>query len=128
MLDECFVFITGRMACDPELKYLGSGIALANFAVAVNDLKKKDDDSVKVSFFDCTAWAKTAEILCEHAHKGDGVVLRGSLRQEKWQAKDGVNRSRVVINVNSVVVVPRSKKAAEGAEPTKSMAPGDVPF
>lgn len=131
MMDDTFVFMCGRLAADPELKYTGNGLALANFGVAVNEPKKKDSDAPeKCGFYDCTAWGKAAELLCERGHKGDTIILRGTLRQEKWTTKDGQARSRIVVTAHNIETIPKRDRgqAGAGASAKRTEPDGDVPF
>jgi single-strand DNA-binding protein len=113
MYDDTFVLIIGRLARDPELQYLQNGTALCKFAMAVNDRPKKDapkDAEKKVHFFECVAWSALAEAIAEHVHKGDGMVARGNLQQEKWTSRDGNRRERVTIVVRETTFMPQRPK------------------
>ena len=52
------VILMGRLTRDPELRYTGSGTAVANFSLAV---ESGYGDSKKTDFINCVAWSKTAE-------------------------------------------------------------------
>ena len=90
--------IVGRLTDSPEVKFTNTGIAVANFSVAVNR-KKGEEESV--SFFDCTAWGTLAKGV-ESLKKGDRVILSGYLNQDRFQNKEGKQVSKVVIVVDAV--------------------------
>ena len=95
-MDLNSVNLIGRVVRDIELKTTNGGTNIANFSLAVGCRNES------VSFFDCVAFAKTAEILSKYANKGKQVAISGSLQQRSYQAKDGTNRRVVEIIVNNV--------------------------
>ena len=95
------VTIVGRLTRDPELKTVGDNVPLCNFSIA-NNPGKEDKD---VSYFDVTAWNKTAEAVSKFMTKGSQIVVQGTLKQDRFQDKEGNNRSKVSINANNVQFV-----------------------
>jgi single-strand DNA-binding protein len=95
------VIVMGNLTRDPELKYLSSGTALAKLSVAVNRTWKSAQGEKKeeVSFIDCTAWGRRAEVIAEYFAKGDPILLEGYLKQENWEAADGQKRSKLGVQV-----------------------------
>lgn len=104
------VSIVGTVTRDPEIKDVAS-TKLATFSLAVN--RKVKGEKV-ASFFDCKAWGKTAETIVEYVKKGKPIYVQGELIQERWE-KDGENRSKIVVNVNSFQFLPGGEK--EDAKP-----------
>jgi single-strand DNA-binding protein len=97
------VTIIGNVTRDPELRYLSSGTAVANFGVAYNRKFTRSGEQVEeVSFFDVTCWKDLADNVAESLSKGDRVVVFGELKQESWETKDGGKRSKVTINAEDV--------------------------
>ena len=94
--------ITGNLTRDPELRVTSTGSNVCSFSVAVNRTYKdaSGDQKEDVSFIDCSAWGKLAEIINQYARKGTGVLVSGRLDQHSWDdAKTGTKRSRVEIVV-----------------------------
>ena len=92
------VILVGNLTRDPELRATGGGKQVCSFSVAVNRGHSRDDAG-SVSYFDCTAWERTAEVISQYAHKGSGVLVSGRLEQRSWEDKEGQKRSRVEIVV-----------------------------
>ena len=92
--------ITGNITRDPELRTTPSGSQVCSFSVAVNRNYKDSSGESKedVSFIDCSAWGKAAEIISQYAKKGTGILVSGRLDQRSWE-KDGQKHSRVEIVV-----------------------------
>lgn len=84
----------GNLGRDPEMKYLPSGEAVANLAVACTE-KYKDKTGqmvehtewVRVSFF-----GRLGEVCGEYLKKGSQVYIEGSLKTRKYTDKDGVEK------------------------------------
>ena len=89
------VIIVGNLGRDPETRYMPSGDALTNIAVATTD-KWKDKASGeqkeatewhRISFF-----GKLAEIAGQYLKKGSQVYVEGKLRTRKYTDKDGIEK------------------------------------
>ena len=99
MINE--VYLMGRLTRDPEpfqtKKYVGCRIGLAGY------VPSKNTDSV--CFVDLTAWGKTAEQCAQSLKKGSQVLVKGSLRFERWEDNKGERKSRHTINVDRIVFI-----------------------
>lgn len=95
------VTIVGNLTRDPELRFTPSGAAVANFGVAWN-LKGRDGQEDKVSYFDVTCWRQLAENVSDSLTKGSRVVVHGRLDQRSWETQDGDRRSKVEVIADDV--------------------------
>lgn len=93
------VEIVGRCTDDPELRFTTGGKAVVKFSVAENR-KIGDGQEDRVSYFECEAWDKFAENIAATLKKGMRVIVTGRLEQQRWE-KDGVNRSKIIVVVQS---------------------------
>lgn len=109
------VTIVGNLTRDPELRFTPSGAAVANFGVAWN-LKGRDGQEDKVSYFDVTCWRQLAENVSDSLTKGSRVVIYGRLDHRSWENQEGERRSKVEIIADEVA--PSLKWAT--AEVTKN--------
>ena len=100
MLNTCVLI--GRLTADPEAKYLTSGVAVTNFRLAVDRSFKNRDGEKETDFFDVVCWRKLAEIVAQNIRKGRLVAVQGRLQQDRWQNKEGQNRSRVQVVADEV--------------------------
>lgn len=85
--------IMGRLTRDPELRRTGSGIAVANFTVAVERDFSGQDGNKETDFIDCVAWRQTGEFVSKYFKKGSMIVVSGRLQSRKWTDKDGNKRT-----------------------------------
>ena len=127
--------IIGNITKDPELRAISSGSQVCSFSVAVNRSYKGNDGSDKesVSFINCTAWGRVAEIISEYGKKGTGIMVCGRLEQRSYEAKDGSKRSTTEIVVEDFNFLGGrdggSSYSSEGAQEEASdyIAPDDIP-
>lgn len=93
--------IVGNVTRDPELRSTPSGAQVCSFSVAVNRNYRDNsgNNQESVSFIDCSAWGRPAEIIAQYAKKGSGILVSGRIEQRSWEDKDGQRRSRVEIVV-----------------------------
>jgi single-strand DNA-binding protein len=108
------VVIIGNLTKDCDFGYISSGSAVAKMSIAVNRSKKQADGSYgnEVSYFDVQLWGKVAESLKPYLTKGKRIGVAGSLKQDRWQDKDGKNCSKVVINADNVELLSGDKGEA----------------
>lgn len=108
------ITIMGRLVRDPELRRTGSGVAVANFTVAVDrDFSPKDGGEKEVDFIDCIAWRGTGEFVAKNFTKGRMIVVDGRLEIRDWTDKEG-NKRRSTEVVASSVYFGDSKKNEHG--------------
>lgn len=139
------VIIVGNLGSDPEVRYLPSGVPVANLSVATSESWK---DKTSGQLQTRTEWHRIcyfnrlAEIAGEYLKKGSKVYVEGSLRTRKWEDKNGIERYTTEI-MGSELQMLDSKGGAPGgapdfssasqAQPEPAMAGGDdfdddVPF
>ena len=115
------VVLGGRLVKDCELTKTAKGLAIAKFAVAVNDY-----EASTTSFINCTAFGKTAATIDKWFHKGDVIVLNGKISQNKYENKEGKKISSFEIIVNTFMFANAKKDTREiSDEPCKY--PSDEP-
>ena len=120
MNGKATVQIIGNMTRDPETKTVGEHTVTA-FGIAVNRKVKGED---KPSFFDCSAWNKTGELIQEHFTKGKPISIDGRLEMDSWEDDGGQKRTRIKVVVDQFTFLPDGKGKEEGAEPAaKAAAP-----
>jgi single-strand DNA-binding protein len=91
------VILVGNLTRDPELRYLQSGMAVADIALAVNDRRKNANGEwiEETTFVDVVLWGRTAEVAGEYLGKGSPVLIEGRLKLERWEGKDGQKQSKM---------------------------------
>ena len=97
------VLLMGNLTRAPELKRTSSDMAVAQIGMAVNRRykDKTGEQREETTFVDCEAWGKTAETMAKYLSKGKPVFLEGRLKLDQWQDKDGSNRSKLRVVIES---------------------------
>ena len=105
------VMLLGRLTRNPDLKCPGD-TALATFGIAVNRKykTKAGEQREDVTFIDCEAWGRTAEVIGQHLHKGSPIFVEGRLRFSQWD-DHGTNRSKLTVTVEHFEFVGEREKA-----------------
>ena len=83
------VQLIGRLTKAPELKYTPSGIATTSFTLAVNRNFTNAQGEREADFIMCTAWRKTAELVCQYLNKGSMVGINGHIQTRNYDNQQG---------------------------------------
>lgn len=85
------IILVGNLTRDPQLKYLPSQMAVAEFGLAVNNKyrTKSGEDREEVCFVDCSIFGKGAEIINQYCQKGKQILVEGRLKYDSWEDKQG---------------------------------------
>ena len=126
------VTIVGNLGQDPEIRYTASGVPVASFTVAVNEVYKgKDGQKVKkVHWFRVSAFQRLAEVIGEYCAKGSKVGVRGQLQQRTWQDSEGMNHNLVEIRARELELLSgKNGNPATTEEDVPAAAEDDeIPF
>jgi single-strand DNA-binding protein len=85
------IILVGNLTRDPQLKYLPSQMAVAEFGLAVNHKfkTKTGEDREEVLFIDCACFGKGGEIINQYCQKGKQLLVEGRLKYDTWDDKQG---------------------------------------
>lgn len=128
------VTLVGRLTKDIDLRFAaGSGIAVANFTLAVNRMKKEDG----ADFITCKAFGKTAEILSEYVFKGHQLAIVGRMQTGSYENKEGkkvyttdviVDKFDFISQGNKEQAKNKKDNSLEGLEEIEVLDEGEIPF
>jgi single-strand DNA-binding protein len=128
MSDLNRITLSGRLATDPELKYLPSGTAVTNLRLASNRTYTSNGERRDEALFvDVEVYGKLGEALAQHKAKGDFLIVDGRLRQHTWE-RDGQRHSRLAVVADQVSFGPNTKGAASAISPAEGEEKDDLPF
>ncbi len=89
------VILIGNLGKDPEMRYLPSGEAIANFSVATSESwtdKTSGDKKEQTEWHRVVFFGRTAEVVGQYVKKGSKIYVEGRLQTRKWQDKEGQDR------------------------------------
>lgn len=123
------VILLGNITRDIEVRYLQSGMAVAEIGLAVNERRKNANGEWvdETTFVDVTLWGRTAEIAGEYLSKGSPVLIEGRLKLDQWES-DGQKRSKLRVVCDRMQMIgPRGGGGRGQAGPPDEVEFGDVP-
>jgi len=127
------VSLIGNMTRDPEMRYTASGVAVANFGLALNRSYKRGDEwDEETTFLECEAWTFVAEQIDRRGKKGCKIAIDGRLKLDEWET-DGMKRSKIKVVCERVEIfnVERQPRIDSDQEPAQEPKPNnddDMPF
>ena len=84
--------LKGRLTKDPEARTTQGGVNVCTFTLAV-DRPHRDGNGNKVTdFLPCVAWRQTADFVAQYIHKGNQLLIEGSIQTRSYDAQDGSKR------------------------------------
>ncbi|MBA4494093.1 single-stranded DNA-binding protein [Paenactinomyces guangxiensis] len=83
------VVLIGRLTRDPELRYTASGVAVAQFTLAVNRRFTNQQGEREADFINIVTWRNLAENCANYLKKGSLVGLEGRLQTGKYENQEG---------------------------------------
>jgi single-strand DNA-binding protein len=115
----------GNLGRDVELKFLPSGEAVANLAVAYRYGKKGQDGKHPSQWVDCSLFGKRAESLAPHLTKGQGLhLILDDVHIRTYQKGDG---STGFALAGRVMKLEFAGSKQEGAAPRPAAQPRSAP-
>lgn len=89
------VILVGNLGNDPETRYMPSGGAVTNIAVATSETwkdKQTGQPQERTEWHRVVFFNRLAEIAAEYLKKGAKIYIEGSLRTRKWQDQSGQDK------------------------------------
>ncbi|WP_181046658.1 single-stranded DNA-binding protein [Enterococcus faecium] len=94
------VILQGKLTKDVELKQTNSGKEFAIVSIAVQRSYKNHEGNYDTDFFDVLFSGKQAENVAKFFHKGEAILIEGSIQQKRFTDKNGNKRTTYNIVAN----------------------------
>lgn len=114
--------LIGRLVADPEIRYTQSGLPVANIRIAVDRNYKNSSGERETDFIRCVAWRKAAELINQYSAKGHLIAIEGALRMNKYQTKEGENRTTYDVEIENFQFLDRGGSGG-GSSQSHDQAP-----
>ena len=120
------VILVGNLGKDPEVRYLDSGIAVANISLATTEnYKNKNGDRVsQTEWHDVVLWRGLAEVAEKYLEKGSSVYIEGKIRTSKWVDKENITRYKTEIMADKMNMLSKSNNGIDESDNSLN----DLPF
>ena len=89
------IMLIGNAGKDTEIRYTGTGKAVASFSLATTDSwkdKASGQMQEKTEWHNIVAWERLAEICGEYVKKGKRVYVEGRVTNRSYDDKEGNKR------------------------------------
>lgn len=108
------VCLLGNVGKDPDVRYLDSGVAVAQFSLATTERGYAKEDGTQVpdrtEWHDIVAWRGLAQTIEKYVKKGDKLYVEGKLRHRSYDDKEGVRRRTTEVFIeNMEMLTPKSE-------------------
>ncbi len=126
------VILVGRLGKDPEIRYMPSGVTVANFVIATSEEWKDRETGQKqerTEWHRIVAWRRLGEICGEYLRKGIQVYIEGKLQTRSWDDRDGNKRyTTEIVAQNMQILTPAANKGARPESTEEGGMPYDEPI
>jgi single-strand DNA-binding protein len=115
------VILLGNVGKDPEVKFLPSGLPVANLTLATSERfkDKAGEWQDKTEWHNLTAYQRVAEIIRDYVKKGNKLYVEGRIQTRSWDDQaSGQKKYRTEIIVNELVLLSgRGEDGGGGGSP-----------
>ncbi len=110
-----------RLGRDVEVRFIPSGEAVANLALAFNYGKKDDQGNRPSQWIEANLWGKRAEALAPYLRKGNQVfILMTEPHNETYTKNDGTQGFKMVGRVLEVELIGGQNQAGQQSQPSSA--------
>lgn len=122
------VILVGRLARDPELKYIGTDkpLCITSYTLAVDRIYKKGE----ADFIKCKAFGRSGEFAEKYFQKGMRVAISGRLETGSYTNRDGqkVSTVEVIVEEQEFAQSKNEAKDIPGFEGVSETLKQELPF
>ncbi len=123
--------LIGNVGKDPEVKFLPSGAAVANFTLATSErFKDKGGEfQERTEWHNLVAFQRLAEIVRDYVKKGSKLYVEGRIQTRSWDDKDNQKHYKTEIVVNDLVLLSgRGEGGESGGYSRSSSSSSSSPY
>ena len=111
------VILIGRLTADPEHKYTPSGIAVAQFRIAVDRPQSSEArqscQQKQTDFIPIVVWRQAADFAKNYLTKGRLVCVEGRMQVREYQTPDGQRRRETEVVAETLQGLDRPKEGGD---------------
>ena len=100
------VTLLGNVGKDPDVRYLDTGVCVAQFSLATTERGYTKEDGTQVpdrtEWHDIVAWRGIAQTIEKYVKKGDKLYVEGKLRGSSYEDQNGVKHYRKDVYVDNM--------------------------
>ena len=111
------VFLIGRLARDPELRYTNNNTAVTSFTIAVNRTFTNPSGEREADFINVVVWRRQAESVKNYLSQGSQVAVEGRLQVRSYDDQNGQKRYVTEVVADNVEFIGSKKDNAGSTAP-----------
>ncbi len=118
--------IVGNVGQDPEVRFLPSGVAVANISIATSEQwtdKQSGQKQERTEWHRCVLFDKLAEIAQQYVKKGSRLYVEGQIQTRKWQDQNGQDKYSTEIKVRDMQMLDSPSGGQQGGQPPQPQQP-----
>lgn len=128
--------LIGHLGGDPEIRYMPSGDAVANFSIATTESwrdKTSGEQREATEWHRLTMFGRLAEIAGQYLKKGSMIYVEGRIKTKKYTDKDGIERYSTGIECTTLKMLGGKSESQQTSSPATSNQTvndleDDIPF
>lgn len=125
------ITLQGRLTKDPEIRSTQNQTIFCNFMVACDRNFSGQDGQKQTDFLPCIAWKQRAQLLGNYFHKGDMMIVSGSLTSRQYDDQNGQRRYVYEVLVDEIDFCGSKSDGKTREDPQAEPLPDDnspLPF
>lgn len=107
------VILIGRLTRDPELRYTPSGVAIAQFTLAVDRPFSSQSGEREADFIPVVVWRQLAETCANYLRKGRLTAVEGRIQVRNYDNNEGKRVYVTEVVADNVRFLERSNREGE---------------
>jgi single-strand DNA-binding protein len=123
------ITIVGNVGRDATLKYTSSGVAVADFSVAVSKVTGSGEArQEKTTWFRVTCWRNLGEIAGQYVKKGAKILVVGEIAASSYVDKAGVTQVNLELTADNFKLLSsraETEQRAAGGESSYNNTPSE---
>ena len=132
------VILIGNVGKDPEVRYVESNVAVANFPLATSERGYTSRSGAQIpertEWHNIVLWRGLAEVAEKYVKKGTQLYIEGKLRTRSWTDSNNVQRYTTEIFADNMEILSRrDSNSSQPAQQAEEIAPAseesdELPF
>ena len=132
------VILIGNVGKDPEVRYVESNVAVANFPLATSERGYTSRSGAQIpertEWHNIVLWRGLAEVAEKYVKKGTQLYIEGKLRTRSWTDSNNVQRYTTEIFADNMEILSRRDlNSSQPVQQAEEIAPAaeesdELPF
>ena len=125
------VILIGNVGTDPNVRYLDSGVCVAQIRLATTErgytLQNGTQVPERTEWHNVIFWRRLAERVEKSVHKGDKIVIDGKIQSRTYQDQQGMQRHVTEIMAENLEILVRKSDSLRREEQNNSVSVPSTP-